>query len=91
MNGTPEDVARQVSTEIATAMRRAMVQAVGAATGALVKDGQPLAGYHVLRQSGLPELEAFEVIEGCGAGGAVLDLLHMPDLALLELSGRTES
>lgn len=80
MNATPEDVARTVRVEVAGVLRQAKLSAFAAATNALVEDGQPLAAYHVLRQSGLPDVEAFEVIEAAGAGGALLDLLLLTEI-----------
>lgn len=77
MNATP-DLARRTITE---ALEAAQVDAVGVTTCALVENGEPLAAWHFLRRCGVSDTRALDVMEGLGAGGEVLDLLHLPDLS----------
>lgn len=78
---TPEEIADLARRTIGEALESAKLNAVGVTTCTLVEDGQPLAAWHFLRGSGVSEGSALAVLDSLGAGGKVLDLLHLPELS----------
>lgn len=86
---TPEEIALLARRTISEELEKAKINAIGATAGALALDGQPLAAWELLRQCGVSEGQAGEVLEVLGVAGSALDLLHLPELA--ELSGRADS